>query len=396
MAPAAHEKIRILSLIEPWYPVGPARSIIEIARAARTRPDLPGLEIVIATYYRREGDSPFAKAAKEAGLTAYTIPEKGRFDHRVPHQLQDIVERVKPDILESQNVKSHVFVRLLKLYQRYPWVVWNHGYTATSLADRIYTQLDRWSLRKAFRAVTVCRPFAERMHEFGVDRERISVKHSFVRPFVEPAEKELESVRRSFGIGDEPVILAVGRLSQEKGHADLLRALAILLRGPVGADAPKFRAVLVGDGPERRNLAALASRLGIHDSVVVAGFQKDVRPFYRMASLLALPSHSEGSPYVLLEAMAAGLPIVATRVGGVPEHIEDGVTGLLVPERDPGAMAGAIGKLLAGPLLRDTLGAAGRACALRNHSFTDYVEWLIRFYQETLDSYAAASPDGRM
>jgi glycosyltransferase involved in cell wall biosynthesis len=365
--------------------VGPARSVIEIARdAAQQRPDLPTLEIMIGTYYRGAGDSPFAKAALAAGLKVFTIPERGRFDRSVMSKLDDVVEQVKPDILESQNIKSHLFIRLLKLYKRYPWVVWNHGYTKTSLLDRVYTQADNWSLHKAFRAVTVCKPFAEKMHKRGLDRGRIVVQHSFVKPFVEPAPEEVECARRAFGIGDEPVILAVGRLSGEKAHADLFQALSILARR-----VPGFRAVIVGEGPERANLEALAGRLGIQDRVVMAGFQKDVRPFYRMATMMALPSHSEGSPYVILEAMSAGLPIAATRVGGVPELIEDGVTGLQVPARDPGAMAAALESLLINSKLRKELGAAGRLVAANHHRFEAYVESLIRFYQETLDSFHA-------
>ncbi len=377
-------KIRIFTLIETLNPVGPARAMIEIAQAAaEPRPGLPSLEIIIGTYYRGEGDSPFAKAAREAGLTAYTIPERGRFDRAAMAKLGELVDRLKPDILESQNIKSHLFVRLLKLYKRYPWVVWNHGYTTTSLLDRIYTQVDRWSLGKAFRAVVVCQPFADRMHQCGVPRDRIVVKHSYVKPFVEPSLEEIAeaALQTKPGPADQQVILAVGRLSAEKGHADLLQAIAILARDP---ETPDFRVVLVGDGPERANLTALAARLGIQDRVVMTGFQKNVRPFYRLATVLALPSHTEGSPYVLLEAMIAGVPVAATRVGGIPEHIEDGVTGLLVPGHDPAAMAGALRKLLTDGALRARLALAGRSYAASHHSFESYVETLIGFYADTL------------
>jgi glycosyltransferase involved in cell wall biosynthesis len=356
--------------------------MIEIAQAAaRPRPGLPSLEVIIGTYYRGAGDSPFAKAAQDAGIQAFTIPERGRFDRVAMAKVNELVENVKPDILETQNIKSHLFIRLLKLYRRYPWVVWNHGYTTTSLLDRIYTQVDRWSLRKAFRGVVVCRPFADRMQQCGVDRERILVKHSYVKPFIEPSAGEVETVRSSVGVASQPVILAVGRLSREKGHAELLQALAILARVP---GIPDFRAVFVGDGPERANLTALAERLGIQNRVVMAGFQKDVRPYYRMATAMALPSHTEGSPYVLLEAMIAGVPVAATRVGGVPEHVENGVTGLLVPAHDPAAMAEALQRLLSDPQLRDRIAEAGRRYAASSHNFEAYIESLIRFYAETL------------
>jgi glycosyltransferase involved in cell wall biosynthesis len=359
--------------------------MIEIARAAaQPRPGLPSLDIMIGTYFRGAGNSPFAQAALDAGLTAFTIPERGRFDRGAMQRLRQVVETARPDILESQNIKSHLFVRLLGLYRQYPWVVWNHGYTATSLMDRMYTQVDRWSLRKAFRAVAVCGPFAEMMHRRGIPGDRIVVKHSYVKPFTRPAAEEIEAARQRYGIGDAPVILAVGRLSGEKGHADLFEALATLSRA---SGNPEFRAVVVGDGLEREGLIALAARLGIQDKVVMTGFQKDVRPFYAMAAMLALPSHSEGSPYVVLEAMSAAVPIAATRVGGVPELIEDGVTGLLVPARSPAAMAQAIERLLRDRPLRERLASAGRQYAHDHHSFEAYVESLIRFYQDTLERF---------
>ena len=97
--------------------------------------------------------------------------------------------------------------------------------------------------------------------------------------------------------------------------------------------------------------------------------------------MLTLPSHSEGSPYVLLEAMMAALPVAATAVGGVPEHIEDGITGLLVPQRDPAAMAETLQKLLTNPPLCKQLGAAGFLYAAKHHTFEAYIESLITFYQ---------------
>src|SRR6185312_14918649 len=124
-----------------------------------------------------------------------------------------------------------------------------------------------------------------------------------------------------------------------KGHANLLNAIS-LLKG--GRELPKHRFVLVGDGPEEANLRRQAAQLGIEDRIVWAGFQKNVAPYYAIATIYALPSISEGSPNVILEAMAAGLPIAATRAGGVPEILENDVTGLLVPKEDPRALAEAI------------------------------------------------------
>ncbi len=375
--------IRVLTLIESAAVTGPARNLIEFAKSARTaEADLPAVEVTLLTYRRGSEESALASAAREAGVPVITIDERRRWDTQVLPQLKRAVEEHNPDILETRNVKSHFFVRRLGLHRQYPWVAWNHGYTATSWLDRAYTQMDRWSLRAVFRMVTVCRPFADKLVALGVPREKITILHNAVKPFVAPAAEQLEQLRRSLTLSEnEAVILCVGRLSFEKGHADLLRAGAALAAMP---EAPRFRIVIVGDGPERDALLRLASQLGFEKQLTLAGFQRDTKPYYALATVVAVPSHTEGSPNVVLEAMAAGLPIVANAVGGVPEILQEGGTGLMVPARNPAAMAQALLRVVSDGPLRERLGAAARAQALSHHTPDNYRRDLVRFYQETL------------
>ena len=377
------DPIRVLTVIENKMVTGPARILIDFARsAALTEAGLPAVRVAIVTYQRGDGESLLATSANEAGLEVFTIAEKGRFDTSVLGELRKVVDRYHPDILESRNVKSHFFIRLLGLQRRYPWVAWNHGYTATNRMDRAYNQLDRWSLQAAFRAVTVCGPFADRLAAQGLRRDNITVLHNFVKPFVRPSEAEVRNARHIFGLADEDaVILAAGRLSKEKGFADLVAATAQL--ASMG-DLPAFRVVIVGDGPDRDALTRQAEALGIGDKVVFAGFQRDMAPYFAMACILALPSHSEGSPNVVLEAMAAGLPIAATNVGGVPEIIENRTTGLLTPSGDPAAMAAALHELLTDTELGQRLGESARAESHKNYTLESYRHKLVGFYQETL------------
>ena len=377
------DPIRVLTVIENKMVTGPARILIDFARsAAQPEPGFPAVRVALATYQRGPGESQLAAAAQDAGLEVFTIAERRRFDTSVPAGLRQVVDQYRPDILESRNVKSHFFIRLLGLHKRYPWVAWNHGYTATDRMDRAYNQLDRWSLPAAFGAVTVCGPFADRLVAQGVRRDNITVLHNFAKPFVRPDDEKAHSTRHSLGLSeDDAVIMAAGRLSQEKGHADLIAAAAQLaqMKG-----VPPFRVVIVGDGPERDALAQQAKAQGVGDKVAFAGFQRDMAPYFAMAQILALPSHSEGSPNVVLEAMAAGLPIAATRVGGVPEILEHGRTGLLTPSSDPGAMAAALRELLTDAELCKRLGESARAEAQRNYTLESYRRKLVGFYQETL------------
>jgi glycosyltransferase involved in cell wall biosynthesis len=185
------------------------------------------------------------------------------------------------------------------------------------------------------------------------------------------------------------VVVSIGRLSTEKGHADLVRALSLVSKIP---DVPPFRTIIVGDGPERERLRQLAVQTGIGDRITMTGHQTDVRSYYALASVFALPSHSEGSPNVVLEAMAAGVPVAATAVGGVPEIVEHDRTGLLVPARDPAAMAQAIGRLLRDKSLRRRLGEAGREHARREFTPEAHARSLRLFYWEVLDGYPNVSP----
>jgi len=143
--------------------------------------------------------------------------------------------------------------------------------------------------------------------------------------------------------------------------------------------------VVVGDGPERGALEQRSAALGLSDSVLFAGQRANVAPYYGIADLFVLPSHSEGSPNVLLEAMAAGLPIVSTGVGGAVELVSDGDTALVVGCRDPRAMSLAIGRLLADPELARCLGTAARL-ASRLYGPEAYAASLVQIYQAVADS----------
>jgi glycosyltransferase involved in cell wall biosynthesis len=138
----------------------------------------------------------------------------------------------------------------------------------------------------------------------------------------------------------------------------------------------------VGDGPERAALERQSQALGLRDAVTFAGYRANVRPYYALADVVALPSHTEGSPNVVLEAMAAEVAVAATRVGGVPEIVTDGETGLLTQRQDPRGMAAALGRLRADPEFRHRLAEAGRRLVVANHSVEGHRRALVNLYSE--------------
>jgi glycosyltransferase involved in cell wall biosynthesis len=169
---------------------------------------------------------------------------------------------------------------------------------------------------------------------------------------------------REWGLADDEVAVgAIGHLSPVKGHADLLEAAARVV-----ARHPRTRFVLVGDGPLRAELESRAWRLGLHERVVFAGARADVARVLSLLDVVVLPSHTEGLSNVLLESMAMARPVVATAVGGNPDVLRDGVSGRLVPARDPEALAAAVVGLLEDPGRALAMGCEARGVVERGFS----------------------------
>jgi len=172
-------------------------------------------------------------------------------------------------------------------------------------------------------------------------------------------------------------------LSTEKGHADLLAALRLLLR-----DHPQLaiKVILVGDGIERPTLERAAAAHGLASSVIFAGQCPNVWPYYALADVFVLPSHSEGSPNALLEAMAAGVPIIASKVGGVPETVEDGTSALLVPQAKPAAMASALARVLEDPALAARLVSNASERLVKRFSPESRYQALLEVYRSVKET----------
>jgi glycosyltransferase involved in cell wall biosynthesis len=390
--PDVKPTLKILSIVEATNINAVAKSVLEFYRTARelsqTAPEFPSIEGCAVTFDRRRDyhgpPNDFVTAAGKLGLDVELIPERRRFDLSVIRSLRSVVESRQPDLLVTNSVKSHFLVWRSRLWRKYPWVAFHHGYTTTDLKMRVYNRLDRWSLPKADRVVTVCEAFAKQLVNMGLPRARIHVQHNSIRPEPAVSAQEMYAFRRKLGIfEDERMILAVGRLSKEKAQIDLLHAFKKLSDTHAEISA---RLVIVGDGPEREPLEAAAASLGISDRVVFAGQVKNVEGYYAAADVLANPSHSEGSPYVLLEAMAANLPIVATAVGGVPEMVENNQTALLVPASDPQAMADAIARVLGDEQLAQRLAASASTLGSFRFSPESYVRSLVKIYREVTSS----------
>ena len=214
----------------------------------------------------------------------------------------------------------------------------------------------------------------------GVPPERVVVVPNFVEgaAFATLPDGAREEMRAAWGVPrGSPVVGCVARLRSEKGQATLLRAAA-----RVRHRHPDLVVVLVGDGPEEGALRALAAELGLGERVCFAGHRPNRPNPHQLFDVSVLASDHEGFPNTLIEAMAAGRPTVASNVGGVPDAVLDGETGLLVPAGDPAALAGALARVLGDPTWAAALGARGRAIARERFTPERVTSRLTELYAE--------------
>jgi glycosyltransferase involved in cell wall biosynthesis len=383
--------IKLLTLVEATTINAVAKTVLEFYRSAheltQTLPDFPMIEGCVVTFDRRHADqsSPgdFVTAASELGLDVEVIPERRRFDLSVIRALRDIVAGRGSDLVVTNSVKSHFLMWRSGLWRKYPWVAFHHGYTDTDRKMRLYNRLDRWSLPLADRLVTVCGAFAQDlMGSTGVPLEKISVQHNAIRRRPPVSTVEIETLRNRLGITEaERVVLSVGRLSREKAHLDLLEGFNRLRETKPDISG---KLIIVGDGPERPKLEAAAASLGC--PVIFTGEVSDVQAFYALADVFVLPSHSEGSPNVLLEAMAENVPVVATAVGGVPEMVENNESALLVPPNDPTSLAASIERVLTDRELAQRLTKHAALLVDTRYTPENYVRSLVEIYREVLNA----------
>ena len=237
-------------------------------------------------------------------------------------------------------------------------VLTRHHADAVSLLRKcLPTWVDRLCAKLADRIIVPSQAVAEVLCGIeGVEPRKVSViPYGFDFSLLKAAPRAAERVRKEFSLNGHTVIGVIGRLERLKGHQVFLQALQKML-----TETSNLRALLVGEGPERANLKRLARELRISERVIFAGSRRDVPDLIAAMDLVAHPSLSEAFPQVLVEALALGKPVVASRVGGALEIIQDGTTGLLVPAGDATALGAALSELLRRPDYAKVLGERGK------------------------------------
>jgi glycosyltransferase involved in cell wall biosynthesis len=310
-----------------------------------------------------------------------SVPDRGFWDPGVALRLLNLCRRERVAVWHGHDYKSNALGLLLGRFWPMKLVTTVHGWVHHTARTPLYYWVDRLCLPRYDLVLCVSQDLYERCLECGVAPARcVLIENAIDDDEFRRRSDVAEGKRRLGEPGGRFLIGAVGRLSAEKGFDVLVRASDRLTRA--GRDVG---VVVVGEGGEEANLRALIAQLGLGDRVRLLGYRPDVAAVYEALDVFALSSHREGLPNVLLEAMALEVPVVATRIAGVPRLVQDGDTGLLVEPGDDAGLAAALARLHDDAGLRGRLGQAGRRVIEQRYSFRQRMARIAELYDRLLD-----------
>lgn len=325
----------------------------------------------------RSSDPIASRTLAEAGVHHVTLGRSTKWDvHRLRH-VAGLLRRHRIDVLHTHKFGSNVWGAVIGTACRVPVIVAHeHSWSYEGNPPRAWLD-GQVVARAATRFVAVSSADGRRM----VSREGVDPAKVLVIPtaYIPSSARTGTDVRAELGLDDSVPLIAIAALLRPEKRLDLL----LDAHARVVEAMPQAHLVIAGDGECRADLERRARGLGIEDSVHFLGRRADVDRVLQAADVAALSSDREGLPLLVFECMANGLPLVATAVGGVPDVLQDGVTGVLVPRRDPGALARGLIGLLRDPARRTSMAQASRA-ALRDYRIEAVAERFGGLYESLL------------
>jgi glycosyltransferase involved in cell wall biosynthesis len=368
--------MRLVHLTSSRFFGGPERQMLGLAKA------LPAdCETLFSSFSEGGRCDAFLDRVRQAGFAAR------RLRHDTPHlfaarkELSALLHEWRADALLCHGYKADLVGRSAARLAGIPVVAVSRGWTGETFKVRWYDRIDRLFLGRMDRVVCVSEGQAAKVRAAGVPDSKIRVIRNAARPdaFRLPDATMRERMEALTPQPGRLIVLTAGRLSPDKGFNVLIDAIPAVL-----ARVPETRWIICGDGPQRAELEQQVSTAGLSGVVAFAGFRDDLDHWMPNTDLFVLPSFTEGLPNVLLEAHAAGVPVVATAVGGTPELIVHNETGLLVHAGDSDALADSMAHLLSDDARREAMGNAARN-RVREHFTFDvqacgYLELFKEFF----------------
>jgi glycosyltransferase involved in cell wall biosynthesis len=363
---------------------GPERQMLGLAQA------LADQATTVFVSFREGGKCrSFLSQVRQRGFEGIALDNDTPRFRRAVAEIAGHLRRVGADLLLCHGYKADLLGRPAARRAGIPAVAVSRGWTGESVRVRLYERLDRFHLRFLDHVVAVSTAQAEKVRRAGVPQDRLTVIPNAVDPerFCDPDPRYRQRLERYFRTPRSRIVGAAGRLSPEKGFDVLINAISLVHDHDAEAGF-----VIFGDGPCRPLLQQQIAALGLVGTVALAGFRADLDRYLPHLDLLVLPSHTEGMPNVVLEACAAGVPVVATAVGGTPEVIEDGSSGFLVPPGDPVSLASAVCEALADEEQMREIAFQARQRVLECFSFRAQAEQYRELFARICPGQATAEP----
>jgi len=338
---------------------------------------------MLCAYMHPPGDPGYDKLREKAaawGAPLLSVPDRGAWDWQVISQMLNICRREGVRIWHGHDYKSNALGLLLRRFWPMRLVTTVHGWVKETRRTPLYYKIDRLCLPRYESVICVSEDLHDQCLKCGVPASRCLLIENGIDTEQFTRRQSKEEAKSRLGLPrDRLVIGAVGRLSREKGFDLLLQAAAKLL-----ARGIEVGVVIAGEGEEAAMLRGLAVALGIGERVHLLGYCADPRDVFEAMDVFALSSHREGLPNVLLEAAAMEVPIVATRIAGVPRLVRDGETGVLVEPGSVPSLAGGLERLLRDEALQQRLANAGRRRVETHYSFAKRIEKIGDIYDKLL------------
>jgi glycosyltransferase involved in cell wall biosynthesis len=374
--PDTEKPLRLLLVVDSLEVGGAERHVVDLAAALRRK----GHEVEVACSVA----GGLAERLQEAGVPFRPLTDrlvKRRVSPAYARGVRRLIRVKTFDLVHAHIYASAVAAAIATRKTGPQLVITEH--TEASWQTWWTRRVSRWAHGRASHTIAVSTPIRRRLIEKDrVPPDRVSLIPNAVVPAPDDPP-DLSGVLPD-GWPEGPLVGVVARLQPEKGVATFLEAAARVSRF-----SPETRFLVAGDGPLCEELQGLAERLGMEDRVLFLGYRSDARALMGLLDVLVVPSMTEGSPLIVLEAMAAGVPVVASDVGGVPDQARHGEEGLLVPPGDPEALAGAMGELLRDPKRARRLGAAGRRRTENGFSHETLVRRIEGVYRAVLEGKSA-------
>jgi glycosyltransferase involved in cell wall biosynthesis len=369
-------KIKVMHFISSGGLFGAENVLLNIAQSFKNDHYSP---IVTAILDERQPNLQVIERARELGLPVRVFRSQGRFDPKTIQQVKEFLLDHKIDILHTHNYKSDIIGALAARGTRTALISTAHGFTGMNSKVSGYERIDQWFLKKYFNKTVAVTD--QMLTDFPPEKRRVIPNGIDFRKFA-PSETVRRETRQKYNIGDDDILIGtVGRLSIEKDQALLIAALADTCRSN-----RQVKLMIVGDGPEGDTLRGLARASGLEECIIFTGLVSNPAPYYQAFDIFVLSSRTEGTPLTVLEAMASQVPVIATKVGGIPDIIDHDITGLLT---DPGhalQLKDAIGTLMADTHKRQVLKDTAFRYARDNFSVERMKELYEDVYREILRS----------